>query len=131
LGKVFQTTINILNKAQIRVNNDKISYELWYCRPKSIKDFKTFGNKCYIKINEDNLGNFDSRDDEGILLGYSSISKGYKCYNKIIHKIVESIDVKVDEGPFHPVRHQHHDDSYEEPISNEAQYDNMNEDHET
>jgi hypothetical protein len=72
------------------------------------------------------LGKFHSRDDEGILLGYSSRRKGYKCYNKIIHKIVESIDVKVDEGPLHPVRHQHHDDSYDEPINNEPQDDIMN-----
>jgi hypothetical protein len=41
--------------------------------------------------------------------------------------IVESIDVKVDEGPFHPARHQHHHDSYEEPIKNEPQDDRMNE----
>jgi hypothetical protein len=46
----------------------------------------------------------------------------------MLHKIVESIDIKVYEGPFHPVRHQHHDDSYEESISNVPQDDNVNED---
>ena len=51
--------------------------------------------------------------------------------NKRQHKIIESIDVKLDEGPFHPVRHQHYDGSYEEPISNEPQDDNMNEDQQT
>jgi hypothetical protein len=35
---------------------------------------------------------------------------------------VESIDVKVDHGPLHPVRYQHHNDSYYEP-----QDDGMNE----
>jgi hypothetical protein len=42
------------------------------------KHFKVFVRKCYIKINEEILGKFYSRDDEGILLGYSSRSKGYK-----------------------------------------------------
>jgi hypothetical protein len=126
-GEVVQTVVNILNKSHIRVNNNKTPYELWHGRSTSIKHFKIFGRKCYIKRNEDNLGKFDSRADEGIMLGYSSRRKGYKCYNKILHKIVESIDVKVDEGPLHPVRHQHHDDSYDEPINNEPQDDRMNE----
>jgi hypothetical protein len=60
------------------------------------------------------------------MLGYSSKINGYMCYKKILHKVVESIDVKVDEGPFHPERHQHHDDPYDEPIRNEPQDDEMN-----
>jgi hypothetical protein len=85
-GESIQTVVNILNKAHIRVNNGKTSYELWHGRTPSIKHFKVFGSKCYIKINEYNLGKFDSRSDEGILLGYSSRSKGYKCYNKRLKK---------------------------------------------
>ena len=56
-----------------------------------------FGSSCYIKINKDDLGKFDSRNDEGIFLGYSSTKKAYRCFNKILHKIVESVDVKVDD----------------------------------
>jgi hypothetical protein len=77
LGEAAQTIVNI-NKVHIRVNNDKTPYELCHGKPTSINHFKIFGNKFYIKINEDNLGKFDSRVDEGILLGYFSISKGYK-----------------------------------------------------
>ena len=43
------------------------------------------------------MGKFDSRSDEGIFLGYASKSKGCRCYNKRLQKIVESIDVRVDE----------------------------------
>jgi hypothetical protein len=110
----------------IIVNIDKTPYELWHGRPTSIRHFKIFGRKCYIKRNEDNLGNFDSRVDEGILLGYSSKSKGYKCDNKRLHKIVESIYVKVNEGPFQLVTLQYHDDLDEEPVNNEPQDDNIN-----
>ena len=62
-----------------------------------MKYFKIFGSKCFIKINDGSLGKFDSRVDEGIFLGYSTWSKAYKCYNYRLKKIVESIDVKVDE----------------------------------
>jgi hypothetical protein len=79
------------------VNKSKTPYELWKGRPATVKYFKVFGRKCYIKINEDNLGKFDYKTDEGIFIGYASGSKAYKCYNKILHKVVDSIDVRVDE----------------------------------
>ena len=49
-----------------------------------------------------NLEMFEPKADEGILLGYSSISKGYKCYNKRLWKIVESVDVVVYEACNNP-----------------------------
>ena len=40
---------------------------------------------------------FDSRVDKWVLVGYSSTRKAYKCYNIRLKKIVESINVAVDE----------------------------------
>ncbi len=57
-----------------------------------------FRSKCYIKI-EDKIGNFDSRVDEGILLGYSCARKAYKCYNIRLNKVVESMNVRIDDYP--------------------------------
>jgi hypothetical protein len=91
------TTIYILNRAQLRVNHDKTPYELWFGRPTSVKHFKVFGRKCYIKRDDDNLGKFDSRSYEGIFLGYSSNKKAYICYNLRLHKIMESENVKLDD----------------------------------
>ena len=45
---------------------------------------------------------FEHKGDEGIILGYSSRSKGYKCYNKRLWKIVEIIDVVIDEACRNP-----------------------------
>ena len=56
-----------------------------------------FGSKFYIKRTDEKLGKFEPKAEEGILLGYSSQSKGYKYYNKRLGKIIESIDVVVDE----------------------------------
>jgi DNA-binding transcriptional MerR regulator len=56
-----------------------------------------FGSKCYIKNNDDHLGKFDDRDDEGIFLGYATNSKGYRCFNKRMHKLMDCIDICVDE----------------------------------
>ena len=43
------------------------------------------------------MGKFDSRVDNGILVGYSSTRKTYKCYNLRLNKALESINVTIDE----------------------------------
>ena len=40
---------------------------------------------------------FDSRSDERIFLGYSSTSKAYRVYNKRTTKVMEAINVVIDE----------------------------------
>jgi hypothetical protein len=102
--EVIHTTIHSLNKSHLRLNSDKNPYELWFGRPTSIKHFKVFGSKCYIKNNVDHHGKFDGRYDESILLGYATNNKGYRCFKKIIHKLVDCIDVRIDEEA--PVKDQ-------------------------
>ena len=95
--EAIHTAVHILNKAHLRPNSDKTPYHLWFGRPATIKHFRIFGSKCYIKNNDENLGKYDDRADEGIFLGYAADSKGYRCYNKRLHRMVDCIDVKVDE----------------------------------
>ena len=44
------------------------------------------------------MGNFDSRSDEGIFLGYSSTSKAYWVYNKRTKKVMEIVNVVINES---------------------------------
>ena len=46
---------------------------------------------------KETLGKFDAKSDEGIFLGYSSISKAYRVFNKRLEKVEESIHVIFDE----------------------------------
>ena len=62
-----------------------------------VKHFKVFVSKHCIKKDDDEFGNFDSRTNEGIFLGYSSKRKAYRCYNLRFNKIVESANVRVDD----------------------------------
>jgi hypothetical protein len=86
-----------LNRGQIRVSSYKTPYELWFGRAPSVKYFKVFGSKCYIKRLDESLGNFYARSDEGIFLGYDSNKKAYRFYNIRSHNIGESANVKVDD----------------------------------
>jgi transposase InsO family protein len=95
--QAVHTTIHIQNRVMLRNNTDKTPYELWKGRPTNVKHFRVFGSKCYIKREDGRMGKFDSRVDKGILVGYSSTRKSYKCYNLRLNKVVESINVTIDE----------------------------------
>ena len=95
--EVVGTVVHILNIGYIRTNYDKTPYELWFGKTPSVKHFKVFGSKCFIKGIDDTLGKFDARSDEGIFLGYSPTKKAYRCFNLKTRKIVESVDVKIDD----------------------------------
>ena len=41
---------------------------------------------------------FDSRSDEEIFLGYSFTSKAYRVYNRRIKKVMETINVVINEA---------------------------------
>ena len=78
--EAIYTVVYVQNRGKLRVNSDK-THELWFGRTTSVKYFRTFGSKCYIKRDDDNLGKFDSRIDEDIFLGYSSTKKEYRFYH--------------------------------------------------
>jgi hypothetical protein len=91
------TTVHIKNRVILKNNNDKTFYELWKGRPTNVKHFKVFGRKCYIKREDGRMGKFDSHVEKGVLVGYSSTSKAYKCYNMRLKKVVQIINVTIDE----------------------------------
>eukprot|EP00253_Pinus_taeda_P027922 PITA_27922 len=71
-GEAVFAGITILNKTNVWVNNTQTPHELWYGKNPTIKYFKVFGRKCYIKRIDEKLRKFEPRADEGILLGYTS-----------------------------------------------------------
>jgi hypothetical protein len=91
------TIFHIQNRVMLRNNTDKTAYKLWKGRPTNVKHFRVFGRKCYIKREDGRMGKFDSHVDKVILVGYSSIRKAYKRYNIRLNKVVESINVTIDE----------------------------------
>ena len=95
--EAINTTTHILNRGKIRSNNNKKPYELWKGIPTTVKHFKVFERKCYLKKADGDLRKFDSKIDEVIFLGYSSRIKAYGCYNTTLRKIVESANVGIDE----------------------------------
>lgn len=94
--EAVSTTVYTLNWVLVKKGNDKTPYELWHGKTPNVSYFKNFGSRCFIKRDEF-TEKFDAKSDEGIFLGYSTKSKAFKCYNKRTNKIVESVNVKIDE----------------------------------
>jgi hypothetical protein len=66
-----------------------------------MKHFRVFGRKCYITTEHGRMGKFESHVEKGVFVGYSSTRKEYKCYNLRLNKVMERINVTIDEtsGP--------------------------------
>jgi hypothetical protein len=86
--QAVHTKFHIQNKVMLRNNTDKTPYKLWKGRLANVKHFRVFGSKCYIKREDGRMRKFDSRVDKGVLVGYSSKRKEYKCYNLRLNKVV-------------------------------------------
>ena len=69
-------------------------YELWKGRLPNISYFHAFECKCFFHNNgKETLGKFGAKSDESIFLGYSSISKTSRVFNKRLEKVEESIHI--------------------------------------
>ena len=123
------TVVHIQNRCLFRPHTHKTPYELWYGRTPTVKYFKVFRSKCFIKNKNENVGNFEDKAYEGILLGYSTKSKGYKCYNKYLKKIVESNDVKMAENGVVATNHDDSNNEFEveDAEIEKSQMQNLNE----
>jgi len=76
---------------------NKTPYEIWRGKKPTVKYFRTFGSKCYILRDRENLGKFDTKSDEGIFLGYATNSCAYRVFNKRTKTVMESINVVIDD----------------------------------
>ena len=97
-GEAVNTACHMVNMVYFRLGTKKTSYELWRGRQPNVKYFRIFESTCFILKDRENVGKFDSRSDEGIFLGYSSTSKAYRVYNKRTMKVIETVNVVIDES---------------------------------
>ena len=84
-------------KTKKKTKKKNTPYELWKGRKPKFKYFKIFGNTCFILKDRENVRKFDTHSDEGIFLGYLSSSKAYRIFNKTTSKVMETVNVVIDE----------------------------------
>ena len=97
-GEAINTACHTVNSVYFRPGTKRTPYDLWTGRKPNVKYFRIFGSTCFILKDRENVGKFSSRSDEGIFLGYSSTSKAYRVYNKRTMKVMETVNVVIDES---------------------------------
>ena len=97
-GEAVNTVCHTINRVYFKPGTKETPYELWKGRKPNRQYLRIFGSTCFILKDRENVGKFDSRSDEGIFLGYSSISKAYRVYNKRIMKVMETVNIVIDKS---------------------------------
>src|SRR3954465_2698330 len=87
---------HIINRVYLHKFFKKTAYELLTDRKPNVSYFKVFGAKCWIRDPHHN-SKFAPKAHEGFMLGYGKDSHTYRVFNNVLHKIVETIDVRFDE----------------------------------
>ena len=68
-AEAINTACHVYNRVFLRPHTKKTPYELYHDKKPSISYFKVFGCKCFILNKRDNLDMFDSKVDDGYMLG--------------------------------------------------------------
>ena len=99
-GEAVNTACHTVNWVYFKPGTKKTPYELRKGRMPNVKYFRIFRSTCFILKDKENVRKFDSRSDEGIFLGYSSTGKAYRVYNKRTKKVMETVNVVIDEASY-------------------------------
>ena len=97
-GEAINTACHTVNRVYLRPSTKKTPYKLWKGRKPNVKYFKIFESTYFILKDRENVGKFDSWSDEGIFLDYSSTSKTYRVYNERTMKVMETVNVVIDQS---------------------------------
>nr|GEU68483.1 hypothetical protein [Tanacetum cinerariifolium] len=87
------------NRSLVIPRHEKTPYHIINDQKPSVKFFHIFGSLCYIVRDGENLDKMKEKGDACIFVGYSTLSRAYRVFNKRTRVIVETIHVNFDELP--------------------------------
>ena len=97
-AEAVSTAAYLRNRSPTSAVEGMTPHEAWYgCKP-GVEHLRVFGSTAYVHTPKDSRGKLDSKTSKCILVGYGSVQKGYRLYNREAQKILHSRDVKFDEG---------------------------------
>ncbi|KAJ9536395.1 hypothetical protein OSB04_un000430 [Centaurea solstitialis] len=96
-AEAVNTACYVQNRTLVVKSQGKTPYEIFKKKKPFIGFFKPFGCPCTILNTKSQLGKFDSKSEEGFLVGYATQCKGYRVFNSVTRIIEESENVKCNE----------------------------------
>ena len=121
-AEAINTSCYIQNRVFIRPILNKTPYELWKNRKPNISYFHIFDSRCFILNNRDKLSKFDPKSYEGIFLGYSSVSKAFRVWNRSCNRVEETIHVRFMEAKMDLIPMEEDEERVAEPQVSEPPF---------
>nr|GEW14269.1 retrovirus-related Pol polyprotein from transposon TNT 1-94 [Tanacetum cinerariifolium] len=92
-AEAVNTACYVQNRVLVVKPLFKTPYELFKGRSHALSFMRPFGRHVTILNTLDQLGKFDGKSNEGIFVGYSTISKAFRVYNIRTRKVEENLDI--------------------------------------
>lgn len=97
-AEAVNTANYIRNRCPTKSLNGRTPYELWTGETPDISNLKEFGSRVLFLNREPGRGKFEPKSEEGIFLGYSEESKGYRVWSQNKRKVLTVRDLKTFEN---------------------------------
>ncbi|GKE34213.1 retrovirus-related pol polyprotein from transposon TNT 1-94 [Tanacetum coccineum] len=97
VAKAVTITFYTQNRSLVRKHHNKTPYELLHDRKPDLSYLHVFGALCYPINDGEDLGKLKPKADIGIFVGYATVKKAFRIYNKRTRLIIETIHVDFDE----------------------------------
>ena len=98
-AEALATAIYIRNRVVSRCLPHNITpHHRWIGEAPNVSHLRVFGCKCWFATPKSKLVKLDSRSKEGLMMGCSTQSKGYKIWDVESSKLVVSRDVEFNES---------------------------------
>ena len=99
----MSTSVYIRNRVVSRSLPKNVTpHHRWIGEAPDLSHLPVFGCKCWFVIPKTKITELDPRSAEGLMMGYSTQTKGYKIWNTETSRLVVSRDVTFDESSVDP-----------------------------
>nr|GEZ11492.1 retrovirus-related Pol polyprotein from transposon TNT 1-94 [Tanacetum cinerariifolium] len=92
-AEAVNTACYVQNRVLVVKPHFKTPYELFKGRSPALSFMRPFGCHVIILNTLDQLGKFNGKSDEGIFVGYSTISKAFRVYNTKTRKVERNLHI--------------------------------------
>ena len=96
-AEAVSTAAYLRNRSPTSALENMTPHQAWYGRKPGVEHLRVFGSTAYVHISRDSRKKLDSKTRKCILVGYGSVRKGYRLYDRATSQVLFSRNVKFDE----------------------------------
>ena len=96
-AEAISTAAYLRNRSPTSAVEGTTPHQAWYGQKPRVEHLRVFGSAAYVYIPKDERGKLDPKSKKCVLLGYGSVQKGYRVYDRLTRKVFYSRNVKFNE----------------------------------